>query len=166
MKNKGIGTAIIVIVIVAVAAAAGGYFLLTGGDGTEGKIELSDLPKYSGSGNWNDVPSNLKPSSENVKFSAYQVEGANVQDVYDWFKNNMSGWSLEDKQTPINMGENTVSVLIYEKEDTAAGIVIISGPNYPETCYIQGIGPEEVINLNSSGGDNKLGKTLDKASPL
>jgi len=143
MGERGVSSIIVVIVVViAIAAAAlGGYYL-----GTRRGVGPGSLSKYSGSQGWN-IPSTYRENipAGNVNFAGYTVSGVSVQDLLDWYKGQMTSWTLEDEVTNTSIGGITIGALIYVKGNDSAGIIVMSGAGLPNTCYILATGSELAI---------------------
>jgi hypothetical protein len=138
MGERGISSIIVVAIIIVVAAVAalGGYFIGTrgGGGGPQG------LSKYSGSQAWN-IPSTYRENIPgSVEVVGYSVSGVSVQDLLDWYKGQMAGWTLEDEVTNTSIGEVTIGALSYIKGNDSVGIIAMSGVGLKGTCYILATG--------------------------
>ncbi|MCJ7720686.1 MAG: hypothetical protein MUO36_04380, partial [Candidatus Hadarchaeum sp.] len=139
MREKGVSSIVVIAVVIVIVAAVGvsGYFFLRGGG-----AGLSSLPIYTGSQSWN-VPSEYQenlPAGAGVEVAGYTVSDASVQDVLDWYRGQMTGWTLESEPT-MSMGGVEIGGLIYMKGDDGAGIIAMSGIGLPGTCYILATGP-------------------------
>jgi hypothetical protein len=148
LEEKGVSSIIIVIaVVIAIAAAAlGGYYL-----GTRRGGGLGDLPKYSGSQSWN-IPSAYSTGiPENVNFAGYTVSGTSVQDLLNWYKDQMKGWTLENELPVTSESGMETGALIYRNGNDGAFIAVISGTGLSGTCYILGIASWSVFESLISG---------------
>ena len=70
------------------------------GNGNGGE---SDIPKYPGSQNW-EIPAEMLAEMgvpEGAEVGGYSVEGASVQEVLNWYKNQMTEWTLEMEKPEI-----------------------------------------------------------------
>ena len=140
MKERGVGVVgVIAIVIVIAAVVAGGYFLLKG-EGEE--------PLYPGSESYyipqEFIEAIVGEIPEGVEIFTYSVSDASVQQILNWYKAQMIGWTLEGEGEPTYDPSTgmTTGVLVYRKGDEGAGISAISGmPGAEGTVYILVTGP-------------------------
>ena len=158
MKNRGIGVVDILAIVVVIVAVAGAGMIISavprggenaggGGSGGAGSGEggggLGGLPVYPGSRSW-EIPSDIKSILNipaGVKVAGYSVSGASVQDVLNWYKGQMTGWTLENEVPVTSDGGMEIGALVYRNGDNGAGIVVMSGMGLPGTCYGLGTGP-------------------------
>jgi len=141
MDRRGIAPLIIVVIIVVVAVVAGiGIYVATRGGGAGGGGGVpGGLSLYPESQSW-EIPSNIRenmPSGVGINYAGYTVSRASVQDVLNWYKGQMTGWTLEVENMPVTLpGGAEMRALIYRKDNDAAVIVAGSGTGLPSTCYI------------------------------
>ena len=143
MEERGVSSIIVVIavVIAIVAAALGGYYL-----GIHRGVGPGSLSKYSGSQGWN-IPSTYRENmAASVEVAGYSISGVSVQNLLDWYKGQMTGWTLEDEVTNTSIGGITIGALSYIKGNDSAGIIAMSGVGLPGTCYILATGSWSAIN--------------------
>jgi len=157
MNQKGIAPLIIVVIIVVVAVAAGvGIYVATRGGGVPGGLSL-----YPGSQSW-EIPSSILGSMNipsGMEVAGYTVSGASVQDVLNWYKGQMTGWTLEN-EIPVTLpGGVEISALIYRNGNDGAGIVVMSGTGLSGTCYILATGPWSTLSGGGGGGGGGGGIT-------
>jgi hypothetical protein len=139
VREKGVGSIVVIAVVVIIIAAVGvgSYSLLKGGG-----AGLSSLSVYTGSQSW-AIPSEYQenlPAGVGVEVAGYTVSGASIQAVLDWYRGQMTGWTLKSEPV-LSMGEVEIGGLIYMKGDDGAGIIAMSGMGLPGTCYILATGP-------------------------
>ncbi len=156
MKQKGVATAAIAVIVIVIVAVAGvGVYLVTkgeekgggGGGGEGGGEEVGGLPLYAGSENW-EIPAEIQAGFhlENlpagIEIAGYCVEGASVQEVLNWYKGQMTDWTLENEQPVTEVPEAgiTMGSLFYHKGTEGAAILAISGTGLTGTCYILAAG--------------------------
>jgi len=176
MEQKGIGAVIAIVIVIIVAAAAAGAYILTKGDegaapgegGGEGE-EAGGLPLYSGSTSWEipaELAENLLVFGEGVETAAYSVENVSVQDLVDWYKDQMTDWTLENETVGTPPGappEVVMGMLMFSKDSEGAIIRVFSGlseanPSWPEdTCYILHTGSASEFEQGGEGGENEGG---------
>jgi len=148
MNRRGIAPLIIVVIIVVVAVVAGvGIYVVTRGGGGPGGLSL-----YSGSQSW-EIPSSILGSvniPSGIDYAGYTVSGASVQDVLNWYKGQMTGWTLENEVPITSSGGMEIGGLIYRNGNNGAGIVVMSGTGLSGTCYILATGPWSTL---SGGGE-------------
>lgn len=155
MSERGIATQVIVAVIVIVVVAAGaGVYLFTagppgpGGDQTGGGAgggqennqagggaEETGIPAYTEATVFS-IPSDMK-SSLGIPASAtcqgYSTS-AGATTVADWYKGQMSGWTLESENSfPVQSG--TLYMLFYSKGDNRAFIFSENNPMGSGTLF-------------------------------
>jgi hypothetical protein len=136
MDQRGIAPLVIVaiVVVVAVVAGAGIYVATRGGDGGG----LGSLPKYPGSQSWN-IPSEYSAGiPAGTDYAGYTVSVVSVQDVLDWYRGQMTDWTVVEDNVPVKFYG---SMTVYRKGDNGAVIAAISGSGLPGTCYILATGP-------------------------
>ena len=139
MKQKGIATAAIAVVVIVVAAVCVGAFLVLRGRGGPG-----GLPIYPGSQEW-EIPAVYKAKiPAGIDFAAYTVSDASVQDIVNWYKGQMTDWTLESEK-PMPVVGMTIHMLTYRKGDDGAFICAMSGTGLPGTVYILGAGSWSVL---------------------
>jgi hypothetical protein len=139
MKQRGVAPVVVVIVIIVVAVVAvGAVLLLRGGGGPGG------LPEYPGSQGY-DIPQEYLAGfglPAGVEMKAYTVSGASVQDVVNWYKGQMTGWTLVEEVPLSSMMGYTYGALVYSKGDQGAEIIAVSGiPGIEGTAYVLATGP-------------------------
>jgi hypothetical protein len=137
VREKGVSSIVVIAVVVIIIAAVGasGYFLLKGGG-----AGLGSLSVYTGSQSW-AIPSAYQENlPAGVEAAGYTVSGTSVQAVLDWYRGQMTGWTLKSEPV-LSMGEVEIGGLIYMKGDDGAGIIAMSGLGLPGTCYILVTGP-------------------------
>lgn len=146
----------IVVVIVAIAGL-GAYFMLREG-GPGGGTAAMGIPRYPGATEFS-VPSELKTLlaiPDSVTCEGYMVD-AGVEDVTDWYKNQMDDWTLEreDTTSPPDMPEMIIYIQHYKKDENGAFIFVMSDP-YIEEVTILGIvtGPWSLIQGCGTFGGN------------
>jgi hypothetical protein len=163
MEQKGIGAVIAIVIVIIVAAAAAGAYVLTlgegegesanggGGEGGGGEGEnegVSSLPVYSGSQSWEiptELAENMPGFGEGLETAAYRIENVSVQSLVDWYKGQMTDWTLENETVgtpPDAPPEITMGMILFTKDNNGAAILAFSGlsamdPSLPDdTCYI------------------------------
>lgn len=133
-KQRGVTPAVLaVIVIVVIAVVAVVAILLLRGGGAPG-----GLPEYPGSSRW-DIPSAYRQYlPAGVDVAGYTVN-ASVQDVVNYYKNNMTGWDLQSEVS---------GMLLYKKGDTGAIIYAMDGALMGQsgTVYMLTTGPWSTIS--------------------
>ena len=155
MKQKGVATAAIAVIVIVIVAVAGvGVYLVTkgkeggeGGGGEGGGEEVGELPLYAGSQSW-EIPAeiqaglHLENMPEGIEIAGYCVEGASVQEVLNWYKGQMAGWTLENEipATEVPEAGITMGTLFYHKGTGGAAIIAMSGTGLTGTCYILAAG--------------------------
>lgn len=156
MKQRGIGAAAVIVIIIIIAAAgAGAYFLvLKGEEGAPG-----GMSEYPGSESW-EIPAELLAGMEipeEVDFAGYCVEDATIQEILNWYKDEMMGWTLENEMPATDIGGGiTMGMLAYRKGDEGAGIVAVSGyPGLTGTCYILASGPWSAMEEGGGEGEGE-----------
>lgn len=143
MNQKGMAAAVIatIVVVIVIAAGAGIYFVIRGGGGPDG------LPIYPRSQSWeitSEFPSGFYSElniSGDVEIVGYCVEGATIQEVLNWYKNQMTGWTLECEIPVMDKFGMTMSALLYKKGTEGAEIVAMGETMIPGTGYILVTGP-------------------------
>jgi hypothetical protein len=136
--------AVIVTVVLIAVVGVGGYFLLKGEEEGEegGEEERVGLPEYPGSENYSFLSELFGEFGElpaGVEITAYSVSGVGVQDILDWYKDQMTGWTLENEYAESYMGM-TMDMLLYRKGTEGAVIAAISGIT-EDTFYVLATGP-------------------------
>ncbi len=127
------------------------------GNGTAARGE-NDLPKYSKSQDW-EIPSEMfaeikmdMPEGADVK--GYCVEGTSVQEMMNWYKNQITGWTLKKEKPATKIPETgiTIGMLIYHKDTEGIGITVLSGTKLKGTCYTLAAGSWSLFEKNGKGG--------------
>ena len=140
--EEGISTAAIVaivVTVVVVAVAVPVVILLKGGGGPSG------LSLYPGSQSW-EIPSDIRENiPAGVEVAGYTVSGVSAQDILNWYKCQMTGWTLK-------MGGVETGILIYRNGNDGAAIVAMSGTGLPGTCYILATAPWSTFVEMFGGG--------------
>lgn len=143
MNQKGVATAVtaMIVLVIVFAAGAGIYFV------TRGNEEPSGLPIYPESQGWeitSEFPSEFYSElniSGDVDIVGYCVEGASIQGILNWYKNQMAGWTLEGEIPAMDKFGMTMSALLYKKDIKGVEIVAMGETMIPGTCYIFITGP-------------------------
>jgi hypothetical protein len=150
-KQKRVTTNLIVVVVIVVVAVAAIAFvlLLRGGGGGPG-----GLPVYPGSQQYS-IPSGYSMPL-GVEGAAYTVSGASAQEILDWYKGQMTGWTLQQEESGM--------ALIYSKGNDAAGIVVVSGGELTGTFYILAAGPLSAFDLGGRGAPPSVMLTVSAQS--
>jgi len=147
------------------AAGLWSAFEVGGGAGPSenqgGGEEVGELTPYPGSQSWEmptEFAENLPAFGEGVEVAAYSVEGVSVQGLVDWYKGQMTGWTLVHEEVGTPQGvppEIIMGALVFSKGYDGAAIIAFSGlstvnPSWPEgTCYILYTGSASAIGLGS-----------------
>ena len=140
-KQRGVATGVIaVLVIIVVAVVAVVALLLLRGEGGPG-VGPGGLSTYPGSQGWNIPEMYEAELPEGVEVEGYTVSGVSVQDVLNWYKGQMTGWTLEYEMPIMSYGGVTMGSLIYSKGDDGSMIAAVSGTGLPGTCYYIATGP-------------------------
>jgi hypothetical protein len=172
VREKGVSSIVVIAVVIVIIVAVGvsGYFLLSGRGAGLGSFSI-----YTGSQSW-DIPSEYQENllaGAGVEVAGYTVSGASVQDVLDWYRGQMVGWTLESEPV-MSMGGVEIGGLIYKNGDDGAGIIAMSGIGLPGTCYIlatgpwsafgelggQGTPPSAMLTVRAQGSGNNVVLTI------
>jgi hypothetical protein len=151
MEQKGISVAAVVVISIIIAAcvSAGVYFFLLKGE--EGGVGA--LPKYPGSQSYDilEVGEILEESKaggvgempEGAESVIYIDNDATIQEILNWYKGQMPGWTLRYEGIENYMARGTsVGCLLYGKGTEGAKIVAVSGIEGVEgTIYVLVAGP-------------------------
>jgi len=140
-KQRGVATGVMVaIVIIVVAVVAVVAILLLRGEGGPG-AGPGGLSTYPGSQGW-DIPEMYKAElPEGVEVEGYTVSGVSVEDILNWYKGQMTGWTLEHEVPVMSIGGVTMGGLIYRKGDDGSYIWAAGGTGLPGTVYMVATGP-------------------------
>lgn len=120
----------------------------------------SGLSVYSRSQSW-EIPSEwLENIPASVEFAGYIVSGASAQEILDWYKGQMTGWTLLSGLNSSFYAGMTTGFLFYRKGNVGAVIVVYSGEisgttlpgtTLPDPCYVLATGPLSYL-ASSAGG--------------
>jgi hypothetical protein len=156
MGEKGVSSIIVIVVVVAIVAVAaiGGFYLRTRGGtggGTGGPGGPGGLSTYPGSQSW-EIPSKWRENiPASVEYEGYRVSGASAQEILNWYKSQMTGWTQEGVEAfTTSYAGMTTGDLFYKKDNVGAIVVVYSGEikgttllgtTLPNPCYILATGP-------------------------
>lgn len=162
MNQKGLATAVtaMIVLVIVFAAGAGIYFA------TRVNEEPGGLSIYPGSQGWeitSEFPSEFYSElhiSGDVDIVGYCVEGASIQRILNWYKNQMAGWTLEGEIPAMDKFGMTLSALLYKKGLEGAEIVAMGETMIPGTCYILVTGPWSAWSASNGHSLNFLSNKI------
>jgi len=119
---------IAVIAVVVIVAVCVGSFLILKRGGSPGGLAL-----YPGSQSW-EIPANIKTDmSSDFDYAGYTVSDDSVQGVINWYKYQITDWTLENE---FSGGTFIGDTLLYRKGDEGAVIWANDGASYGESGKI------------------------------